>query len=142
MLLEHLKDNIQIIDSVENWEESIKIASIPLLEKKKIKESYVTSMIENINKLGFFVVLTDGLAMPHARPEDGVEETSLSFLKLNKSVKYGNNDVRLIFILAAKNNNGHITLLQDLMNLFQNEKKLNNLFKATNIEEIEKIINI
>lgn len=140
MLFEYLKDNIQLRESVSNWEESIKIASLPLLEKNLIKKSYIKSMIDNINNLGFFVVLSDGLAMPHSRPENGVVENSLSLLKLNHPVKYGESDIKLIFILAAKNNNSHTDLLIELMELFQNERKMKSLFDANNIEKIKKII--
>ena len=67
MLWESLDGNIQLEEKIENWEESIRIASKPLLEKNVIEERYIKAMIENIKKLGFFVVLREYLAMPHAR---------------------------------------------------------------------------
>ena len=55
MLEKILDGNIQIIDSVIDWKDSIKIASKSLLEKNIITENYIKAMIESIQKLGFYV---------------------------------------------------------------------------------------
>lgn len=34
-------------------------------------------MIENIKKMGFYIILTDNVAMPHARPEQGVNKNGV-----------------------------------------------------------------
>ena len=85
--------SLKLGDTYFTTNESIKIASKPMIEKKIIEERYVEAMIKNIKKLGFFVVLREYLAMPHARPEEGAMETGISFLKVNNPVKYGNEDV-------------------------------------------------
>lgn len=140
MLAKYFKNNISIEDSVENWEVSIEKASIPLLNKGYITNEYIEKMKDLIKKLGFFVVLTDYIAMPHARPEFGVNNTSLSLLKLNNPVQFGDNEIYLIFILAAKNNDEHIELLTKLSDLLQDDNKIKEIIKAKTIEEIEKII--
>ena len=86
MLEKILDGNIRIIDSVIDWKDSIKIASKSLLEKNIITENYIKAMIESIEKLGFYVILRDNLAMPQARPEDGTLGTGESLLKLNNPV--------------------------------------------------------
>ncbi len=139
MLEEILKGNIQIVDYVEDWRESIKIAAKPLLEKGIIEKKYVVSIIKNIEKFGFYIVLGENLAMPHSRPENGVKKTGLSFLKLNKPVNYGENKINLIFILAAKDSETHINILLSLSNLLQNKESLENLSNLTSKEEIIKI---
>lgn len=141
MLGEILRGKIQIIDEVKNWSESIKIASKPLLDNNIIEERYIEAMINAINKMGFFVVLRENLAMPHARPEEGTLDTGVSFLKVNKPVKYGDEDIYLIFILASKDMESHISILMELSDLFQNDEKINKLIEAKKIEELEKIIN-
>ncbi len=139
MLEEILKGNIQIVDYVKDWRESIKIAAKPLLEKGIIEKKYVVSIIKNIEKFGFYIVLGENLAMPHSRPENGVKKTGLSFLKLNKPVNYGENKINLIFILAAKDSETHINILLSLSSLFQNKESLENLSNLTSKEEIIKI---
>ena len=86
MLKKILDDNIIILESIDDWKQSIKAASKPLVDKKNVLEKYVEIMINDIEKLGFYVVLREGAAMPHSRPENGVLKTSMSLLKLNKPV--------------------------------------------------------
>ncbi len=140
MLNEILDGNIQILDSVSNWEHSIELASIPLIKKNIIDKRYINAMISNINKIGFYVVLREYLAMPHARPEDGVIETGISFLKLNKHVLYGDNKINLIFVLAAKDSNSHIDMVMKLSELFQNDEDIDILMKSRTIKDIKNII--
>ena len=140
MLWESLDGNIQLEEVVKNWEESIRIASRPLLEKGIIEERYVTAMIGNIEKLGCLVVLSEDLAMPHARPEEGAIDTGISLLKLNMPVKYGDEDIYLIFVLASKDTESHTGILIELADLFQDDEIIEELIKADNLEKINEII--
>lgn len=134
------KNNIQIVDSVTDWQASIKIASLPLLEQKIITNTYVNNMIENIKKMGFYIILTDNVAMPHARPEQGVNKNGVSLLKLNNFVYYGEQKIYLIFILAAIDSNSHIDTLKKLMDVFDNENTIKKLINSKTTDEILKIL--
>ncbi len=142
MLKKLLNGNIQIIDKVKNWEESVIIASQPLIEKKDIEPRYVDAMISNIKEIGPYVVLMPGVAMPHSRPENGVNKTVFSFLLIREGVSYSKDKelVKLVIVLAAKDSNEHIEALTELSDLLDNEEKVNKIFEAINIEEIEKNI--
>ena len=141
MLKKILDENIAITEEVKDWEESIRLAAKPLIEKKSIFPKYVEDMIGDIERLGFYVVLRESVAMPHSRPENGVLRTSMSLLKLNKPVKYGENLIYLIFVLAAKDSEEHIEALTSFSELLQNEEDVELLIKAGNIDDIRKIIN-
>lgn len=134
------KDNIVIKDKVVNWEEAIRVAAKPLVEFGKVEERYVDKMVESVNNLGFYIVLTDDIAMPHARPEDGVLETSVSFLKVNEAVEFGDTKLHLIFVLAAKDKNEHIDTITELINIFQDDEKIQKLKEAKQLEELIEII--
>lgn len=140
MLETVLKNNMIIMKKIETWEDSVRIAASPLLEKNKIRKSYVEAMINDIKKMGFYVVITDKVAMPHSRPENGVEETSMSLLKLDTPVKYGEQDVYLIFILAARNKEEHIDILKDLSEFLDKDEEIENILNARTVDEIEGIL--
>ena len=142
MLKKLLKNNIQIVESIDSWEEAIKYASKPLLEKETIEERYIISMIDNIHKLGPYIVLMPGVAMPHSRPENGVNTTSMSLLKLNKGVSFSKDkeDINLIFILAAEDNTSHMDALVGLSDLLDDENKIEEMVKAKNSETIYNLI--
>ena len=139
MLSKILKDNIGIEKEALTWKESIRTASVPLIKNGKIEEKYVEAMINDIERMGFYVVITDKVAMPHSRPENGVNETSLSLLKLDKTVKYREYDVNLIFILAAENKDKHIEILKELSEFLDEDDEIEKIINAKTIEEIEKI---
>ena len=139
MLSKILKDNIGIEKEASTWKESIRAASVPLIKNGKIEEKYVEAMINDIERMGFYVVITDKVAMPHSRPENGVNETSLSLLKLDKTDKYGEYDVNLIFILAAENKDKHIEILKELSEFLDEDDEIEKIVNAKTIEEIEKI---
>lgn len=137
-----LLGNIQIVEEVENWEKAIQIAAKPLIKKNKIKEGYVENMIDSIKELGPYIILIPGVAMPHARPNGNVLESSVSMLKINKGVSFSKEteDVKLMFVLAAKDSNSHIEIIEELTNLLGDDEKIEKLKVATSLKEIEDIL--
>lgn len=133
-------NNVICIDSVTNWEEAVNIAGNILLKEKFIEKNYINSAIENIKKLGFYIVLDEYIAMPHARSENGVNKTSVSFLKINDGVMFGEHKIYLVFMIAAIDSNSHIDLIKDLLDLFQNNEKKDKLINAKTKKEILNIL--
>lgn len=141
MLKDILGNNITVLTKVESWQKAIEVASAPLLEKNKIKESYIQAMIGNIKKFGEYIIIAPNVAMPHSRPEDGVNESCLSLLKLHEPVKFDNGEeVQLFFVLGAKDNNSHINTLTELMDIVDDEEKIEELAKTKTVEEIKNLI--
>ena len=142
-LKKELENNIQVIERIESWEKAIELASKPLLEKNKIEERYIESMIDNINKLGPYVVLMPRIAMPHSRPESGVVESCMSLLKINTGVEFSSDKekVHIIFILGAKDNSSHIELITQLTDLLEDENRIEKIILAEDVNEILNLIN-
>ena len=132
--------NINCIDTASNWEDAIKIASKPLLDQKSIEKKYIDKMIENINTMGFYIVIDDYVAMPHSRPEHGAIETAISFLKINNGVMFGNEKVYIIFVISAKDSSSHIEIIQKIMEIIEDENIKSNIINAKTKEELEKIL--
>ena len=113
MLKEFLKNNIILTDEFDSWELAIKQASEPLLEKN----------------------------MAHARPEDGVNENGISFLKLKTPVIFPQeNDVDIIIVLAAKEDEGHLELMAELADLLVDDEKTEAIRCAHNKNQIKEIL--
>ena len=140
MIKELLESNIQILPQVDSWEEAIKIASRPLLEKGYIEPRYIDTMISKVNELGFYIVLSEDVAMPHSRPEDGVLKMGMSLLKLDTPAKFGNNNIQIVIPLAAKDNESHIDALTNLVELLNDDEKIEKIKLAKTNQEILEII--
>ena len=98
---------IALRDSVDSWPQALALCAQPLLEQQVISPAYVTAIIEQHHALGPYYVLAPGLAMPHARPEEGANGLGLSLLKLNQGVSFGAGefdpvDVRVMLAAPAK----------------------------------------
>lgn len=137
-----LNGQIQVVESAENWEKAIETAAQPLIKNGKIKYGYVENIIKNIKELGPYIILLPGVAMPHARPDENVIESSLSLLKINKGVSFSEDteDVKLMFVLAAKDRNSHIDIIEQLTELLGDDEKIEKLMNAETVEEVENLI--
>lgn len=137
------KENIQFVKKVKSWEDAIKVAAEPLYLDGSVENSYVEAMIKNIHTYGAYIYLGNGIALPHSAPEDGVNKTGISLLKLEKPVKILNDpayETQFIFVLAAIDNQEHLDALDDLMRIIDNKDHIESLSEATNEKNILDII--
>ena len=137
------KECIKLNVNAKNWEDAISIAGNLLVNNNFIKKEYITAIIEMVKELGPYIVITDGVAIPHARPEDGVIKLGYSLITLDPPISFGNPDndpVKLIVCIAAIDNNSHIDLITKLVNLINNDK-LAEIINAKTIETVLKIFN-
>lgn len=134
---------IQCRESVTSWQEALELCAVPLIEADIIRPEYVTAIVQQHQRLGPYYVLAPGLAMPHARPEEGAKGLGLSLLKLQEGVFFGSEDgdpVDLIIMLAAPDKHSHIELIAALAELFTSEDAMAELHQATTNQEIKTII--
>jgi len=141
MLGEYLEGNTNFLKEVSSWEESIRVAAKPLLEKNFITQQYIQSMIDTVHKHGSYIVVVPGIAMPHAKDQENVNKTSMSFLKLKNSVLYPDEkEVDILFVLAAKDNTEHLELIADLSSILADEEVMEKFMKVENEKELIKLI--
>ncbi|SFF57691.1 transcriptional antiterminator, BglG family [Halobacillus alkaliphilus] len=138
------KKTIQLKDQVPSWEEAIKTAAQPLVDQESIQEEYVQAMINTVHELGPYVVIAPGIAIPHARPEAGVERLGMSFLRLKEPVYFSEKEkhrAQLVIVLAAIDNQTHLKALAQLTEMLSNEDNVEKLIAADDQETIIEIIN-
>ncbi|WP_236712619.1 PTS sugar transporter subunit IIA [Peribacillus muralis] len=141
MLSDHLKNNIRFLDEVDSWEDSIKLAAEPLLHNGCITPKYIDDMIRNVNVNGPYIVIVPGIAMPHAKNEDGVINTGLSLLKLKNPVLFPEGKkVNILIVLAAEDSTGHLDLISDLSSILIDEDVMDQFKNCGNEEEFIQII--
>ena len=134
---------ITLRDSVETWPQALELCAKPLLDLQVIEPEYVTAIIQQHHTLGPYYVLAPGLAMPHARPEEGAKGLGLSLLKLKQGVSFGAGEfdpVDVIIMLAAPDKNSHIEMISSLAELFSSDADMAELHQANTLEEIKTLI--
>ncbi|MGN4125871.1 PTS sugar transporter subunit IIA [Lysinibacillus sphaericus] len=135
------KETIQIAHKVDSWQDAIRLASSPLLQQQKIEQRYLEAMIQAIEEHGPYVVLTPKVAIPHARPAEGVNELSMSLLSLQNPVHFApDKPVYLIIVLAAIDDASHLRALVDLTQVLQEPTQIDSIIACQHPENIvEKI---
>lgn len=134
---------ITLRQSVEEWPQALEVCARPLLDAGVIAPEYVTAIVEQHARLGPYYVLAPGLAMPHARPEEGARGLGLSLLKLEQAVSFGSEEfdpVDIIIMLAAPDKHSHIEMISALAELFSSDEDMEQLHQAKTLEEIKAII--
>jgi mannitol/fructose-specific phosphotransferase system IIA component (Ntr-type) len=118
---------IGVVESVEDWQGAIRAVGKFLVEDGAVEERFVDAMIRVAKEFGPYIVVAPGIALPHARPEDGVIKASIAIARLKTPVNFGNEDndpVDLVIALAAIDNEQHIEGLQQLaLVLYEDENK-------------------
>ncbi|MFT8319975.1 MAG: BglG family transcription antiterminator [Bacillus sp. (in: firmicutes)] len=132
-------DKIHFTDASLTWEEAIELAAKPLEEQKYITSGYTKAMIDRVKELGAFIHIGKGIAIPHARPEDGVQELGMSLLRVKKPVLLLDKEehaIEIFICLAAIDNHLHLKALSELTAFLVNEESLARFKGATTPEEI------
>ncbi|MDG3072592.1 BglG family transcription antiterminator [Bacillus halotolerans] len=140
MLAELMTPNhITMADSAPCWEDAVRMAAKPLLDDGSVTPPYVDAMIATIQTLGPYIVITPNVAIPHARPEDGVNQIGMSFLRLNQAVSFSDrpeHSVQLIIVLAAIDNDTHLKALSQLTNMLGDPENIQLLINAQSAEDV------
>lgn len=130
-------DHIVIRSEVGSWREAIEIAAEPLLKKGIITPQYIKKMIElhDINRP--YIVYGTDIAIPHATPEDGVNDLGMSMLKLQKGINISSNQsIRLIVVIAPIDKKKHLRALLEISKLSELKPEIEEIIKAVRVEDI------
>lgn len=136
--------NIRIKDEVADWKEAVSQAVLPLIENGYVESRYVDSIIENTEKYGPYYVIAPNIALPHARPEQGVIKKQLAVLLLRKPIKFSQDgfDVRLLITLAATDSESHLQTLAKLSEILGDDDRIGKILGASSTEEIYRLFTL
>lgn len=137
-LIELLRpDHIVIRSEVGSWREAIEIAAEPLLNKGIITQQYIKKMIELHDIDRPYIIYGTDIAIPHATPEDGVNDLGMSMLKLQKGVSISSSQsIRLIIIIAPINKKKHLRALLEISKLSELKPEIEEIIRASRVEDI------
>lgn len=103
-----LHDDIQVVDACESWQDAIRLASMPLVQRGLMEPRYVETMVHAVSDLGTYMVLTPGTAYVHAGVDDGISDDCAAILVSRAAIRFGSDNaknVRAIVVLGIKHKN-------------------------------------
>ena len=132
------KENVKFIEKTEDWKEAILQSGNLLVSNRKVTSEYVKEMIELVEKHGPYIVIEEGIAMPHAGISENVLETGVSLLVVKERVALPEGRNANIFLsFAAKNKNDNIDIMNDLFELITKHKFIDEVSKMKSYGQLE-----
>ena len=110
-------DLVQLNLTVGDWEAAIRAGGQLLLNAGKCTTAYVDAMVKAVHELGPYIALAPGLALAHARPEDGVLALGFSLVTLDPAIAFGseaNDPIEVMICFCAPDSESHISILEAL----------------------------
>ncbi len=142
MLKEVIDKNLwAFYDEAADWEDAIIKSCSRLVDEGIVNEEYSKELINCVKKYGPYIVLEEGIAMPHSTQEGkNVFKTEIAFTKFEKDVVFDDeNKANLFFTLASENPDIHLENMQKLMEVLGNDELKEQLFKIKTIQELKEL---
>lgn len=138
------KETIELNVEVNDWIEAIRFCGSLFVKNGNTEAKYTDAMINTVKNMGQYIVIEKGIAMPHARPEDGVKKIGMGLIKLNKPIEFGNEEydpVDILIFICAIDKTSHLKALAELMTLIEDNEFLSIVRNSSLKEDVLSYIN-
>ncbi|MEX2784040.1 PTS sugar transporter subunit IIA [Streptococcus sp. H49] len=121
-----------------DWKEAVRLSVDPLIESGAVKEEYYQAIIDSTDEYGPYYILMPGMAMPHARPEAGVNRDAFSLVTLTEPVVFPDGkEVSVLLALAATSSEIHTSVaIPQIIALFELDNSIERLIACQTAEEV------
>jgi len=130
----HLLQDIVCTD----WENLVDLLAAPLIADGSVLPQFAESAKVAVRQFGGYVVLIEDIAFFHGRPEDGVQELSMTLGLLKEPVYLGEKRIKAAFLFAAVDNESHRDLLGGLAGFMNDDDCLALLREGRDMDAIMK----
>ena len=135
---------IKVQQPAADWKEAVKIGIKCLLDANKVTWGYYNAIIRSVKTNGPYFVLMPGVALPHARPEEGVIDSGFSLVTLQTPIDFGspeNDPISILLSFAAKDVTEQVEQsLSQAVTLFEDERRVQAIMDATTINQMKKVL--
>ncbi|NRT35311.1 PTS system ascorbate-specific IIA component [Clostridium beijerinckii] len=129
------KETIELND----WIEAIRFCGSLFVKNGNTEAKYTDAMINTVKNMGQYIVIEKGIAMPHARPEDGVKKIGMGLIKLKRPIEFGNEEydpVDILIFICAIDKTSHLKALAELMTLIEDNEFLSIVRNSSSKEDV------
>ena len=138
------RETVSLNVDASNWESAVRAVGDVMQKQGLVESRYIDSMVNVVKELGPYIVLAPGIALAHARPEDGALATGIGLVTLREPVAFGsvaNDPVKIVIGLASTDNTSHIGLLKQICEFLEEDANVSILRNATDGEAVVALIN-
>lgn len=129
---------------VDNWEDAILKGGRVLTEKGAASQEYLENIVRKCKENGPYIVVAPGMAMPHARPEEGALALGYGIVTLKNPVSFNdpdNDPISLLIFMAAPSVKEHNEeAVSQIADLLDEEEVVEAIINASEASEIISIL--
>ncbi|MDG6881449.1 Ascorbate-specific phosphotransferase enzyme IIA component [Phocoenobacter uteri] len=116
-------NSIKLNQTATSWEDAIKIGTDMLVASGAIEPRYYDNIISKVKEMGPYIILAPGLAMPHARPEEGVIKTAFALVTLTEPVFFDGEEegVKVLITLSGSSSDEHMQGIMEITQVLEDE---------------------
>jgi len=144
MRLHELPDDVFVLGAhAADWRSAVRIAGEALVAGGVTTDAYAERMVQVVEEFGAYIVIAPGLALAHARPGPDVLHDGLAVVTLDEPVVFGhphNDPVEVVLALAVTSNEGHVTVLAELANVFNDSTATTAIAHATTVGAVRAVL--
>ncbi|EHK9064752.1 PTS sugar transporter subunit IIA [Vibrio vulnificus] len=117
-------NSIKLQAQASNWRDAIKIGTDMLIASGAIEPCYHDAIISSVEELGPYICIAPNLALPHARPENGVNRTAFALVTLETPIYFDGEDepVDVLLTLAGSSSDEHMEGLMEVTQVLDDEE--------------------
>lgn len=127
-----------------DWEEAVRVGGDFMIKAGMVKEEYINTIINNHKEIGPYFIITPGIAMPHAKPEEGVIKTGYTLVTLSEPVYFGdeeNDPVDILIFIGSVNREEHnMEVIPQIVDFCESETAIEAIRNATDVETVIKAL--
>lgn len=137
------RKNVRILEKADDWKDAIRKSVMPLEEEGYVKAVYKEAIISGVEKLGPYIIVAPSIALPHARPEQGVIKSQIAITLFRQEVQFEKKDsaAQLFVALAASDSDSHVEALMTISEILQDEEKVKQILQSENAETLYSFFN-
>jgi PTS system ascorbate-specific IIA component len=138
------RDYVAVGVSLTSWQDAVRAAGRLLVRSQAAEEVYIEAMVRMTEEMGAYIVITPGIAIPHARPEEGALKVGFAVIKLDPPIPFGNpeNDpVFLVIGFCTPDASAHVALLSHIARIIGQDGFLEQAKAAQTADELVEIFN-
>ncbi|MDO5088193.1 MAG: PTS sugar transporter subunit IIA, partial [Leptotrichiaceae bacterium] len=129
--------DIIVSDGKMDWKEAIETVGKHMCGQGYITEEYIREMTDTVEKFGSYIVVEEGIAIPHGSISKNVLKDGISLFVCKQAVIFPNEKIVNIFIaFSIKKKENHQKMLKFLFKLVTRKNLRKKLLECKNTEEI------
>ncbi|RKS87201.1 PTS system ascorbate-specific IIA component (L-Asc family) [Orbus hercynius] len=115
--------SIKLQAEAADWRTAIKLGTDMLVASGAVEAGYYDAIINCIKTMGPYIIIAPNFAMPHARPEDGVNRTAFALVTLKTPVLFDDEPepVDVLVTLAGSTSDEHMAGLMEVIQILEDE---------------------